>query len=86
MTPITLDGAVAVSPAAGPDVLAVDEALSAFEKIDPRKAKLVELRYFAGLTVEETAAALDRSPRSVKRDWAMAAAWLKVELASAATA
>lgn len=76
MRPITLDEALAVSPAAGPDVLAVDEALSAFEKIDARKAKVVELRFFGGLSVEETAAALGISVESVARDWRLAKVWL----------
>jgi RNA polymerase sigma factor (TIGR02999 family) len=62
-------------------VLAVDEALARLSKLDPQQAQVVELRYFGGLTVEETAAALDISPRTVKRDWTMAKAWLRVEFA-----
>jgi RNA polymerase sigma factor (TIGR02999 family) len=58
------------------DVLAIDEALSELERIDPRKAQVVSLRYFAGLSVEETAAALDLSPATVKNEWAFARAWL----------
>lgn len=58
------------------DVLAIDEALNELERIDPRKAQVVSLRYFAGLSVEETAAALDLSPATVKNEWAFARAWL----------
>jgi RNA polymerase sigma factor (TIGR02999 family) len=58
------------------DVIAIDEALSQLEQTDPRKAKIVTLRYFAGLSVEETAAALDLSPATVKNEWAFARAWL----------
>ncbi len=76
MKPITLDEALVVSPDVGTDVVAVDEALSTFEKIDPRKAKVVELRFFGGLSVEETAAALRISVESVARDWRLAKVWL----------
>lgn len=58
------------------DLLALDEALHALEKRDPRMAQIVMLRFFAGLDVEQTAAALEVSPRTVKRDWAVARAWL----------
>jgi RNA polymerase sigma factor (TIGR02999 family) len=61
-------------------VLAVDEALARLSKLDPQQAQIIELRYFGGLTVEETAEALGISPRTVKRDWAMAKAWLHAEL------
>ena len=57
-------------------ILAVDEALERLEQVDPRKAQIVSLRYFAGLSVEETAAALDLSPATVKNEWAFARAWL----------
>ena len=56
---------------------AIDEALERLEKIDPEQAKIVELRYFGGLTIEETAAAVGISPATVMRLWAMARAWLK---------
>ena len=65
------------------DVLALDEALSRLAALDARQAEIVELRYFCGLTVEETAEALNSSPATVKRDWAMARAWLKQALDSA---
>ena len=58
------------------EILALDEALKRFEAVDPRAARVVECRYFAGLTVEETAEALGISPTTVKREWAAARAWL----------
>ena len=61
-------------------VLAVDEALARLSKLDPQQAQIIEMRYFGGLTVEEAAEALGISPRTVKRDWAMAKAWLRSEL------
>ena len=68
-------------PAPAPDVdavdaLALDRALTELERIDPGQAKLVELRFFGGLTVEETALVLGVSPRTVKREWAVARGWL----------
>ena len=62
------------------DVLALDVAMEKLARIDERQCRLVELRFFAGLTVEETAAALDVAPVTVKRDWALARAWLFREL------
>ena len=67
------------------DVLAIDEALSRLEVTDPRKAKIVTLRYFAGLSIEETAAALDLSPATVKNEWTFARAWLFRVLGSRGT-
>lgn len=61
-------------------VLAVDEALARLSKLDAQQAQIVEMRYFGGLSVEEAAEALGISPRTVKRDWAMAKAWLHSEL------
>jgi RNA polymerase sigma factor (TIGR02999 family) len=58
------------------DLVAVDEALTRLEHIDARKAQIVTLRYFAGLSIEETAGALDLSPATVKNEWAFARAWL----------
>lgn len=60
--------------------LIVDQALTKLEQLDPRQAEIVELRFFGGLSVEETAAALDLSEKTVKREWAMARAWLRGEL------
>lgn len=62
------------------DVLMLDQALTRLQALDERQAKIVELRYFAGLQVEETADVLSISTRTVKREWAMARAWLKREL------
>ena len=73
------------TPAPSPDfadVLAIDQALTRLEKLDPTKAKVVLLRYFAGLTIEETAAAMEISPATVKNEWAFARAWLHDALAS----
>lgn len=64
-------------------VLAVNEALDALETFNPRLARVVECRFFAGLTEEETAAALDSSLRTVQREWMRARAWLMVELGAA---
>jgi RNA polymerase sigma factor (sigma-70 family) len=58
------------------DVLALDEALDALSRVDPRQCRVVELRYFAGLTTPETAGALDLSTATVEREWAFAKAWL----------
>jgi len=62
------------------DILALDEALTRLEKIDEREARIVELRYFGGLSVEETGAVLNISAATVKREWSFAKAWLKQEL------
>jgi RNA polymerase sigma factor (TIGR02999 family) len=77
---VSLDSSAAVSGSAAVDVLAVDEALHALARIDKRKAHVVELRYFGGLTVDETAQALQISAETVMRDWRMAKAWLLREL------
>jgi len=62
------------------DVLALDDALKLLADRDPQQSRIVELRFFAGLTVEETAAVLDISPATVKRDWSMARAWLSRQI------
>ncbi len=62
------------------DLVAIDDALNALATHDPRKSQIVELRFFGGLTVEETAAVLKISPRTVKREWSLARAWLYCEL------
>ena len=67
-------------PAAGPDevdLIALDDALSLLSQMDPDLARLVELRYFGGMTVEETATAMNISPATVKRQWSVARAWLR---------
>ena len=61
-------------------MLALNEALSAFSRLAPRQAKVVESRYFGGLTEHETVVALEISPRTVRRDWDLARAWLQREL------
>lgn len=62
------------------EIVLLDDALRALEKLDPRKSRMVELRYFAGLGIEETAAVLGVSPGTVMRDWTLARAWLKREM------
>jgi RNA polymerase sigma-70 factor, ECF subfamily len=62
------------------DLVALDDALNALAVFDPQQSRIVELRYFGGLTIEETAEALDISHATVERDWAMARAWLRREL------
>jgi RNA polymerase sigma factor (TIGR02999 family) len=62
------------------DVVALDDALNALSQRDAQQGRIVELRFFGGLTIEEAAAALDISPATVKRDWAMARAWLSREM------
>ena len=75
---VTLDDRnVSAEAPAGIDVLALDEALTRLAEFDAEQARIVELRYFGGLTVEETADVLGSSPATVKRHWAMARAWLK---------
>jgi RNA polymerase sigma factor (TIGR02999 family) len=77
---ITFTEALAISDADRPDILALDEALNALAKVDERKARVVEMRFFGGLTEKETAAALDVSAETVRRDWRLAKAWLLREL------
>src|SRR6201987_2383176 len=77
---IELEEAATVSAVVGAELLAVDEALKALAEVDTRKSEVIELRFFGGLTVEETAAALDVSPETVMRDWKLAKAWLLREL------
>lgn len=65
----------------GPELLALDRALGGLEQLDPRQARIVELRFFAGLSVEETAEVVAISTATVKREWRTARAWLKREIA-----
>ena len=74
--PVSLEGAVVASPDRAPDLIALDEALDRLAEVDQRKGKVVELRFFGGLSVEETAGVLDVSPFTVIRDWNFAKAWL----------
>jgi RNA polymerase sigma factor (TIGR02999 family) len=64
------------------NLLALDDALRRLEALDPQKSRIVELRYFGGLTIEETAEAMKISPATVKRDWSMARAWLRSEISN----
>jgi RNA polymerase sigma-70 factor, ECF subfamily len=66
------------------EMLAVDDALARLAELDPQQARVVEMRYYGGMTVEETADALAISTRTVKREWAMAKAWLRVEISAKA--
>src|SRR5262245_47326025 len=77
---VELDSSIMRVDPALTDLVPVDEALTRLERTDPRKAQIVSLRYFAGLSVEETAGALDLSPATVKNEWAFARAWLYREL------
>ena len=77
---VNIDETAMLSPASDRSILALDEALTAFSQLAPRQAKVVELRYFGGLTEEEIVVALDTSLRTVRRDWNLARAWLLREL------
>jgi RNA polymerase sigma factor (TIGR02999 family) len=77
---VNLDESAVLSPAPDRSILALDDALTAFSQVAPRQAKVVELRYFGGLTEDEIVAALKISPRTVRRDWDFAKAWLLREL------
>jgi RNA polymerase sigma-70 factor, ECF subfamily len=77
---ISLDEVAEVADACAADLLALDEALQTLSTIDPRKAQLVELRYFGGLTIEETANVLGVSNPTVERDWRTARTWLHKEI------
>ena len=77
---VNIDETAVVSAAPDRSILALDEALTAFSQVAPRQAKVVELRYFGGLTEEEIVEALKISPRTVRRDWDLAKAWLLREL------
>ena len=80
---ISLEDVATVSTQKHQSLLALDEALHELEKIDPQQSRIIELRYFGGLTIEETATAMDISPATVKREWAMARAWLYKALTTA---
>ena len=75
-----LDDAVAMALTRGDDLLALDEALLRLATVNDRYARVVECRFFGGMSVDETAAALGTSPATVKRDWTLARAWLNREL------
>jgi len=77
---LSLDEALTMSPERGREIIALDDALTTLAQADPRKSQVVELRYFGGLSVEETAEALQVSPDTVTRDWRLARGWLLREL------
>ena len=77
---VTLDEGLVALAERDLDVMALDDALSNLAKIDPQQSKIVELRFFAGLSIEDTSEVLHISPATVKRDWAMAKAWLHREM------
>ena len=79
-TAFTLDSLPAAGTDRAADICALDDALEALARQEPRRAKVIELRYFSGLSVEEAAEALGVSPQTVLRDWKLARAWLAVEL------
>jgi RNA polymerase sigma factor (TIGR02999 family) len=78
--PVELDDALVAVPERGADLVALDEALRDLARVDPRKSQVVELRFFGGLSVEETAGALHVSPETVMRDWRLAKVWLLREI------
>ena len=80
MPKVNIDETAVLSPSPDRSILALDEALTVFSRLAPRQAKVVELRYFGGLTEEEIVAALNVSPRTVRRDWDLAKGWLLREL------
>src|SRR2546426_10975113 len=81
--PVTLDDAAFVVDSKGTDMVALDDALNALAELDARQSRVVELRFFGGLTNEEAAEVLKVSEATVRRDWSLARAWLYRELAAA---
>ncbi len=77
---VNLDEVPDIASGGARELIALDDALDALAKVDPRKARVIELRFFAGLSVEETAEVLKVSSDTVKRDWKLARAWLLAEL------
>ena len=77
---VPLDEAIIFAPEQSGELINLDEALNRLATLDPRQAKIVELRFFGGLNVDETAEVLGISPKTVKRDWSVAKAWLHGEL------
>ena len=80
---VSLDEAAQVGAGRAADLVALDDAMNALARLDPRKVQVVEMRYFGGLSVEETAEVLKVSPITVMRDWSTAKAWLYRELTGA---
>jgi RNA polymerase sigma factor (TIGR02999 family) len=77
---VTFDEALVVTNEPREDFVALDDALEALAKFDQRKSRVVELRFFGGLTVEETASVVQMSPETVMRDWQLAKVWLQREM------
>jgi len=77
---VTFDEALVVTTEPAADLVALDDALEALAKFDERKSRVIEMRYFGGLTVEETASVLNVSPDAVMRDWRLAKVWLRREM------
>jgi RNA polymerase sigma-70 factor, ECF subfamily len=77
---VNIDESIDAVPTRGSEIIRLDEALDALAQLDPRKARVIELRFFSGLNVEESAEILKISPRSVMRDWSLGRAWLIREL------
>ena len=82
VVPVSLDDAMSISTNKPPDLLALDDALKSLAEIDERKSQIVELRFFGGLSVDETAAVMKIAPITVIREWNKAKAWLYRELSS----
>ena len=80
---LPLEESLEFSPAKSRALIDLDDALNSLERLDPQQARVVELRFFGGLTVEETAEVLSISPRTVKRDWSVARLWLHREMSKA---
>jgi RNA polymerase sigma factor (TIGR02999 family) len=83
VTRVTLDDSISWGGDRELDIVALDEALTRLALLDARQARVVELRFFAGLSIDESAEVMGISPATVKREWSMAKAWLKAELVSA---
>jgi len=79
---VSLDEAMIVSKERAADVMALDDALKSLAEFDPRQSQIVELRFFGGLSIEETAEVLKVSPGTVMRDWTLAKAWLRKVISS----
>jgi RNA polymerase sigma factor (TIGR02999 family) len=77
---VTFDEALVVSDQRSTDLVALDDALTTLAAVDPRKARMVELRFFGGLSVKETAEVLDVAPNTILRDWKLTKAWLRREM------
>jgi RNA polymerase sigma factor (TIGR02999 family) len=85
VSPVTIGAALDVASVENFDVIALDDALEGLEKVFPQQAKLVELRFYGGLTIDETAGVLGISAATVSREWTMARAWLRRALSQNAT-